>query len=557
MPKGKSKQTRRAEEWAKQRSEQGISWKTVAAILGSITFLVGAIVNWMDFINKFREDYQQFLWLIIVLFGVIWFIVLWLLFKQRNIYGTLWLAVTVLAGVVVWNGWHSYIQTREAKLVVLIAKFDGPEEVYGLRNEIWEKLGDDYKNDPEVMIETVNEVIKPDSGSNSKRAVKLGEDLQADIVIWGWYRPTQNPNVNIHIENLSPQQFSTESVGFCESAHLRPNATIVDLESFTFQQQFGAEISRFISMLSGLLKYNSKDYRAAIDFFDKSISDNSESFIYPLNSAYLHFYRASSYLGLKDYNQAVVGYSEAIRLEPKFVNAYVNRGVVYSILDNKEEAVSDFSTAINLNPQYPFSYVDRGFALLELKDYDRAFEDFNKAIQLDPRFSLSYYGRGNAAQRKKQFDQAIVDFSKSIELDSSFICAYNNRGGTFISVKKYDQAIADYSKIIQLNPQFYSAYTNRGLVYVLLNQYDQAVLDFEKAIQLNPMDATNYFNRATVYFSLNQYDQAIADYTRVIQINPEYAFAYLNRGNLYKELNKTAEAEADFKKYEELTGEKP
>ena len=124
----------------KSKKATGISWKAVLAILGSIAVLVSAIVSGMDFINYLREGYQQFLWLGIAMSGIIWLIVLWLLFKQRNVYWMLYLIVTILAGVVVWNGWHSYVQAREDKLVVLIAKFDGPEERYKLRDEILKQL---------------------------------------------------------------------------------------------------------------------------------------------------------------------------------------------------------------------------------------------------------------------------------------------------------------------------------------------------------------------------------------------------------------------------------
>ena len=40
----------------------------------------------------------------------------------------------------------------EEKLVVLIAAFDGPEEVYGLRNEIIENLNADFSGDEEIEI---------------------------------------------------------------------------------------------------------------------------------------------------------------------------------------------------------------------------------------------------------------------------------------------------------------------------------------------------------------------------------------------------------------------
>jgi hypothetical protein len=88
--------------------------------------------------------------------------------------------------------------------VVLIAAFEGPEEVYGLRNEIIENLNADFSDDEKIEIVIIDNVITLTQGSDYAR--KLGERRLADVVIWGWYRPTENPNITIHIENLSPEQ---------------------------------------------------------------------------------------------------------------------------------------------------------------------------------------------------------------------------------------------------------------------------------------------------------------------------------------------------------------
>lgn len=170
MPSNKNKQLAR-----------GISWKTIGGILLSIATLVGALVNGLDFINYVRVGNQDFLWLALIVFGIIWLVILWLLFKQRNVYGILWFAVTIIAGVVIWNGWSTYIQTRETKLVVLITKFDGPEEAFGLLNQIIETLNADFPTEGDVEIETIDEIITPEKGS--ARARELGEKIQADIVI--------------------------------------------------------------------------------------------------------------------------------------------------------------------------------------------------------------------------------------------------------------------------------------------------------------------------------------------------------------------------------------
>ena len=51
------------------------------------------------------------------------------------------------------------------------------------------------------------------------------------------------------------------------------------------------------------------------------------------------------------YEEAVVSFSEAIRLRPDFANAYFNRGVAYYKLGQFRQAISDFDRALDLNPQ--------------------------------------------------------------------------------------------------------------------------------------------------------------------------------------------------------------
>lgn len=619
MAKKKNKQTRRAEERDKQ-SPQQISWKTVAAILVSIATFVGLIVNGLDFINYLREGYQQFLKLGLIVLGLIWLIILWLLFKQRNVYGILWLAVTILAGVIVWNGWRPYVQTREEKLIVLIAQFEGPEENFGLRNEIWEKLDEDFRNDADVKIETVNEIITPDSNSGSPRAMEIGERFQADIVIWGWYRPTVNPNITIHIENLSPAQIKTLQV----SETYQPQATLAELEAFEIQRQLGSETSTLISFLTGLLRYKSSDYPEAIKRFEQILANTDISTL--INPFDLHFALGNSYQWTNMHDSAIQNYDKAIEINPQSAIAYSNRGSAYLFLEEHEHAIQDFEMAIKIDPQLDAAFNNRGLIYFSLGEYERAIQDFDMLIEIAPSSAIGYsnrgviylslgeyeraiqdfdktielfefhdatafYLRGSSYAHLGEQERAIQDYDKAIELDAQFVFAYDGRGVAYSYLGEYDKAIQNYTRAIEINPQYASAYNNRGMsyselglnesaiqdfdkaiqlnpnydlafynrggFYYQLGRYERAIQDFDKAIQLNPNMANAYNNRGLSYRKLDQNERAIQDYDKAIQLNPNMASAYRNRGLAYQALGKTAEAEADFKKYEELTGQKP
>ena len=49
-----------------------------------------------------------------------------------------------------------------------------------------------------------------------------------------------------------------------------------------------------------------------------------------------------------NYDKAITDYTEAIRLEPNYVAAYVGRGNIYLRTGNRAEANADFATAKRL-----------------------------------------------------------------------------------------------------------------------------------------------------------------------------------------------------------------
>jgi tetratricopeptide (TPR) repeat protein len=60
------------------------------------------------------------------------------------------------------------------------------------------------------------------------------------------------------------------------------------------------------------------------------------------------------------------------RLDPKFADAYANRGIGYANMKDYDRAITDYSKAIELDPKYVWAYNHRGFAYVNKQDYDCA-----------------------------------------------------------------------------------------------------------------------------------------------------------------------------------------
>jgi len=84
-------------------------------------------------------------------------------------------------------------------------------------------------------------------------------------------------------------------------------------------------------------------------------------------------------------DKAVAAYSEAIRLDPEWGDAYFFRGSVYARKDDFDRAVADFTRAIRLNPKDADAYNRRASAYDRKGEPGKAAADYSKAEQLTAR----------------------------------------------------------------------------------------------------------------------------------------------------------------------------
>jgi tetratricopeptide (TPR) repeat protein len=88
---------------------------------------------------------------------------------------------------------------------------------------------------------------------------------------------------------------------------------------------------------------------------------------------------------LRDYAGAIEDYNEAIRLDPKYVAAYNNRGIAKSKLQDFVGAIKDYDEAIRLDPKNVNAHLVRGMAKDDMRDYAGAIKDYDEAIRIDPK----------------------------------------------------------------------------------------------------------------------------------------------------------------------------
>lgn len=212
-----------------------------------------------------------------------------------------------------------------------------------------------------------------------------------------------------------------------------------------------------------------------------------------------------------------------------------------------EGAIENFNRAIKLNPKYADAYNNRASVRYELGDYPGAFKDCTEAILLKPNCAKFHNNLGLIYSELGDYRGARADHTRAIQLNSDWAQPYNDRGIALSNLGDNQGAIEDFTKAIELNPDDALAWNNRGDVYFLkLDDLQKALEDYTQAARLNPNNEKTFYNMGVIRSRLGNKEKALEDYTQAIQVKPYLAQAHQNRGIVHYELRYYERANEDF-----------
>jgi len=215
---------------------------------------------------------------------------------------------------------------------------------------------------------------------------------------------------------------------------------------------------------------------------DKSEKSEKTAKPDPADAAYL---RAQAAYENADFDQAIKLFDEVIRLDPKYVQAYVSRGMAWNEKSEPARALKDFNDAVKVDPRFAPAFFHRGMTWSARKEYDKAVQDFNAVLALDPEDDAALFNRGVAWSQKGDHDRAIKDFDASIKLDDTFAPAFVSRGDALAAKKQYEKALKDYEESIRLDPKDGTGLN--GKAWILATCPDKKYRDGKKAVVLATM----------------------------------------------------------------------
>ncbi len=183
-----------------------------------------------------------------------------------------------------------------------------------------------------------------------------------------------------------------------------------------------------------------------------------------------------------DFDAAIKAFDSVIRLDPKYVEAIVSRGMAWSEKSEFDKALKDFNEALRIDPKFGPALMSRGMAWNAKAEYDNAIKDFSALLAAEPNDDAALFNRGVAWSKKRDFDKALKDFNASIKIDDAFMPAFVARGDAWSAKKDYDKAVADYDKALEIDAEEAAALNAKA--WLLATCPVQKYRDGKQAVEL-------------------------------------------------------------------------
>jgi tetratricopeptide (TPR) repeat protein len=354
-------------------------------------------------------------------------------------------------------------------------------------------------------------------------------------------------------KNRAPASFSPQALSSGEGA-----TTVLDPLYLRTQSDYYFAMGEAYS-LDG-------NHAKAIDAFKMTL-------LYDQESPAVNIRLATEYFKTAQFTESMSQAEEAIRKDPKNVEARLLLGGLYLSLKLYPKAVAQYEQVLKVQPNNLEAPVYLGAAYTEMKEYDKAVKFFESLLKNDdyttPHLVYYYIGRVRSEQKGPLFEKATLKaYQKSVELKPDFVDGVLAIGSIYAQKGDNDKALSLYKKfqkeqgpnvkVAEVLSQIYVEKEQYDLAYeqyqilengaedilniklkmalILIERKDfvTAAMKLEDILKEAPESDKVRFYLAAVYEETKEHDKALAQFSKVPASSQFYAEATVHSAYIMK-----------------------
>jgi tetratricopeptide (TPR) repeat protein len=184
-----------------------------------------------------------------------------------------------------------------------------------------------------------------------------------------------------------------------------------------------------------------------------------------------------------------------------FADAHHLLGLAHSLAEQKKEALAEFDRALSLNPRYVEAHLNRAVTLNELGRYDDAVAAFSAAqglggvdhtgfpAQEASRLANLHAELAEAYAEAGGIREAIEQYAQAANLRPEFVDLRYHLARLRLDAGDALQARVELEAILELRPSFFEARASLGMAHYLLGDLGAARAAWEQCARERKDDA--------------------------------------------------------------------
>jgi tetratricopeptide (TPR) repeat protein len=202
----------------------------------------------------------------------------------------------------------------------------------------------------------------------------------------------------------------------------------------------------------------------------------------------------------RDYRGAALLIASAIESGKGYADAHHLLGLCYALLEWREEALRSFDEAIRLNPRYVEAHLNRAIVLSDLGRAPEAEAALVQAQELGRpdasgfptvvgnRLANMHAELGRAYREAGGLNAAVAQFRSALSIRPAFLDLRLELARTLIDAGESVDAAGELDTILRERPEWLDAMLLRGLSAYLVGDLKQAQSVWERASARHPED---------------------------------------------------------------------
>jgi tetratricopeptide (TPR) repeat protein len=196
---------------------------------------------------------------------------------------------------------------------------------------------------------------------------------------------------------------------------------------------------------------------------------------------------AGTYWRNRIWNDPVLLWKDCVVKSPNKARVHANLGSAFLGAGAYDKALEAAEEAIRINPRYAEAYYYLSLVHQKRGELDRGIAAAKQSLALDSELYMAYYTLGTIYFEKEQYPEAAEAFEQFLGVYPAFPETHHLLAVVYTAQKKFDRAVAEFERELRINPYHVLSHLNLGQIYWFeMKNRQKSILHLRTALRLDP-----------------------------------------------------------------------